>query len=475
MVMKTFRFQIFGIILIGILFSTIMSQENKELTVGADYAAYLNPEDGSHYVEFYYSLYRNQLGFIGSDTGQARYAGVLVTALLEDTEGNRIDSTSTYFYSQVNSEKEEQESGLRLFDLLSLEVEPGAYRAVISAIDDVSKNTGRIVLEIMVPYLQGGFSSSGIQLAYNIRNVEDHDNQKNGSRLEKQGRLVIPNPTSVYQKGVDDRIAFYFELYGLNDSSGVGGFTVDYSIKDGSGNLIHNYGKIEYEKPGRSAVVSSSLDISSLEHGEYYLVFESEDVADHRRAMAIKRFYFIDPNVKVQAIRDEDIKLMSNIAYYHLGEADKIRLGKLDNNGKRNLLRQFWRSQDDTPMDPSNAVYDEAVRRFAYVQENFSVNTNRDDGWKTDRGRVYITYGPYDDLEEVSMTGKKYPYEKWTYYNLEGRSLFIFVNDFTAGMIDYRLVHSTHPRERYDPRWQSILTSNPGEEDWYDSRDKGGY
>lgn len=471
-VMRVRKLLTLTIALMGIFFSPVLAQESDDLIVQVDYATYLNPDDGSQYVEFYYCLYRHQLGFIGTDSGTTRYAGVLVTATLEDSLGNKVDSASTYFYSQVRSLEEEQESSIRLFNNLHLQITPGTYWAVISAIDDVSKKTGLTRLRVLVPSLGSGLSSSDIQLAYDIRENEEGKGTETGSRLEKQGRLLFANPSAAYQRGVDDKITFYFELYGLNDSTGDNHFTVDYSIKDGTGNLLHNYGKVKYEKPGRSAVITNALDISSLEQGEYFLAFQSEDLSEGHQAMALKRFFVIDTNAIVQAISDQDIELMSNIAYYHLSEAEKMNLEKLDNNGKRNLLRQFWRMKDDDPTDPSNAVYDEAVRRFAYAQENFSINTERDNGWKTNRGRVYITYGRYNERDEVSMTGRSYPYIKWTYYTLEGGSIFIFTDDFSAGIIDYRLVHSTHPRERYSPEWQSILAGDEVSEDWYDSRDR---
>jgi GWxTD domain-containing protein len=150
-----------------------------------------------------------------------------------------------------------------------------------------------------------------------------------------------------------------------------------------------------------------------------------------------------------------------------MSEAEKIQLQDLTTEGKLHLIKQFWRTRDDDPSNPENPVYDEAVRRFAYANEYFSAGDDQQNGWRTDRGRVYITYGPYDERDEVVMSGKSYPYIKWTYHKLEGGVLFIFVNDIVAGAVDYRMVHSTHPREKYDIKWRNILEDpDRQEEDW---------
>jgi GWxTD domain-containing protein len=156
-------------------------------------------------------------------------------------------------------------------------------------------------------------------------------------------------------------------------------------------------------------------------------------------------------------VTSADVQLMIDVAWYHLSEAEKMRIKDLSDDGKVNLLQQFWRDRDDDPSTPENPFYEEAVRRFHFANKFFSTSSVVTNGWRTDRGRIYITYGPYDDETEEVMTGRSYPYILWRYYQLEGGCIFVFTSDFVAGAADYRLVHSTHPRERYDPTWENIL------------------
>jgi GWxTD domain-containing protein len=449
--------------------------DDSSLTILANYATFYIPDDSTTYIEFYYSLYRHELGFVGSEEKDHRYAGVLVTAGLFDENGGEAGYTSSYFLSQVKDEAEKAQTGVRLFDYLPMKASPGKFRAELSVMDDVSKATGDVSILVTVPDYSGGrLTSSDLELAYDIRELSDDSSEAVNTRLVKEGRLVVPNPTGVYDPEVDSIIYVYSELYGLTPSGAEDdGFWVKYSVKDPGGNLVHDFGRKFHRKPGGSAVLANALDISSLKPNEYFLILEAEDPAGGERAIATRRFALYGAEALANTISEEDVQLMLDIAWYHLSEAEKMKINDLSRIGKTNMLRQFWRDKDDDPSNPENPVYDDAVWRFQYANENFSTPNNKGpNGWRTDRGRVYIMYGPYNEREEKDIEGKTYPFVKWTYYHLEGGSIFVFVNDFVAGAVDYRLVHSTHPREIYQPGWQSVL-EGPDEQDdsWKDAGD----
>ena len=168
-----------------------------------------------------------------------------------------------------------------------------------------------------------------------------------------------------------------------------------------------------------------------------------------------------------------DVQLMTNIAWYFLSEAEKSRIKELTPEGKVNFIRQFWRDVDNDPSTPENPVYDEAVRRFAYANEHFSLHGDHTDGWKTDRGRVLLMYGFPDHESEEELPGTSYPLIKWDYYNIQNGVIFIFANDEKAGAVDYRLVHSTHDREISDPVWMNKYRREAPEDDWQHGDDEG--
>jgi hypothetical protein len=77
------------------------------------------------------------------------------------------------------------------------------------------------------------------------------------------------------------------------------------------------------------------------------------------------------------------------------------------------------------------------------------------DGWRSDRGRVYILYAEPDEIERFPSSENAKPYEIWYYHQIEGSVQFIFVD--RTGFGNYRLVHSTKRGELQDEEWERNL------------------
>ena len=79
-------------------------------------------------------------------------------------------------------------------------------------------------------------------------------------------------------------------------------------------------------------------------------------------------------------------------------------------------------------------------------------------GYDTDRGRVYLQYGPPDTREQEYHESTTYPYEMWHYYKITNQSnrKFIFYNtDLVTN--DFTLLHSDAQGEPYDSQWEMKL------------------
>jgi GWxTD domain-containing protein len=120
---------------------------------------------------------------------------------------------------------------------------------------------------------------------------------------------------------------------------------------------------------------------------------------------------------------------------------------QLSNDEERdNFIEQFWLRRDPTPDTQENEFKEEHYRRIAYANEHFAAGIP---GWKTDRGRIYIMYGPADEIEshpaggsyerpqeEGGGTTSTYPFEQWRYRYLEdiGQEVIIeFVDPCMCG------------------------------------------
>ena len=86
---------------------------------------------------------------------------------------------------------------------------------------------------------------------------------------------------------------------------------------------------------------------------------------------------------------------------------------------------------------------------------NYNYSTPVLYGFETDRGRVYLQYGPPNQLDGNEHDANAYPYEIWQYYKLNSQSnvKFVFCNADLASN-DYKLIHSDAHGELNDPRWR---------------------
>lgn len=117
---------------------------------------------------------------------------------------------------------------------------------------------------------------------------------------------------------------------------------------------------------------------------------------------------------------------------------------------RQQFIEQFWLRRDPTPDTEENEYKEEHYRRIAYANERYASGIP---GWKTDRGRIYITFGPPDEIESHPSGGSyqrpieegggmtsTFPFEIWRYRYIEGIGndvLIEFVDPTMTG--EYRM------------------------------------
>ncbi len=97
---------------------------------------------------------------------------------------------------------------------------------------------------------------------------------------------------------------------------------------------------------------------------------------------------------------------------------------------REQFVEQFWLRRDPTPDTVENEFKEEHYRRIAYANEHYASGIP---GWKADRGRIYITFGPPDEIDSHPSGGSyqrptaegggetsTYPFEDWRYRYIEG-------------------------------------------------------
>ena len=124
-------------------------------------------------------------------------------------------------------------------------------------------------------------------------------------------------------------------------------------------------------------------------------------------------------------------KWLNEDVTYIISDEERTAFKRMTTDEEREqFIEQFWLRRDPTPDTSENEFKEEHYRRIAYANERFASGIP---GWKTDRGRIYITYGPADEIdahpsggsyerpyEEGGGTTSTFPFETWRYRWIEG-------------------------------------------------------
>jgi len=159
-------------------------------------------------------------------------------------------------------------------------------------------------------------------------------------------------------------------------------------------------------------------------------------------------------------------KWISGPISYIITPEERAAFKKLSTDEERDrFIQQFWERRNPNPGSPDNAFKSEFYRRIAYANEHYASGIP---GWKADRGRVYIMYGPPDEIDSHPSGGQytptnnqmpyagpgadtqmtTYPFEDWTYNYIPGLG-----NNVELEFVDPTMTGEYH------------LTMNPCEKD----------
>ena len=103
---------------------------------------------------------------------------------------------------------------------------------------------------------------------------------------------------------------------------------------------------------------------------------------------------------------------------------------------RKEAFAEFWRKRDPTLGTVENEVLREFYRRVHVANVRFT--GMRREGWRTDRGRIYIQFGEPDQIDDYPYEPNAVPYQIWHYYMSGPYRRFTFVDERQDG--DYRLI-----------------------------------
>src|SRR5579859_1137288 len=159
-------------------------------------------------------------------------------------------------------------------------------------------------------------------------------------------------------------------------------------------------------------------------------------------------------------------KWLNEDVAYIITDEERAAFKRFQNDEEREqFIENFWLRRDPTPDTVENEFKEEHYRRIAYANDHFASGIP---GWKTDRGRIYITFGPPDERDEHPSGGTyerppeegggettTYPFEDWRYRYIEGIG-----NDVNIEFVDPTMTGEY--RMTMDPSEKDALSRVPG-------------
>jgi len=152
---------------------------------------------------------------------------------------------------------------------------------------------------------------------------------------------------------------------------------------------------------------------------------------------------------------------------YLMHEDEQGTYPSLSVEEKRNFLRRFWARRDPKPKTSKNEAEEQFNRWLGTVNRTFAERgASEVPGWRTDRGRIYLEYGPPDITLSRRGMGTTLPFSVWKYTQGRDRPRKYCFVDIT-GFGKYVLVYSNDPREPSRSDWRQLL-GDDGYEDALD-------
>ena len=296
----------------------------------------------------------------------------------------------------------------------AVDIEPGEYQISVQVKDSDSKKAGRITRKLLVTDFSGdSLSLSDIMLV---------------SRLTTEGdkKRIVPNISgNVSSSGAG--FFLFFEVYRTAPGDSV---MLAWKIFNQEKEEVSSALQTESAPSAKTQVFIKVEDLT-LPVGTYLVTIEA---VGSMKALTSRIFTvrWADLPVSITDV-NKAIEQMKYIA--SPSEYDFIRSSENDDEKRKRFL-EFWTKRDPDPDTRRNELMEEYYHRVEYSNKNFG---HYMEGWRTDRGMVYIRFGSPDNVERHPFDMNSKPYEVWYYYELERQ--FVFVDE--SGFGDYRLRYPT--------------------------------
>lgn len=452
-----------------ILFFQVFTAKS-EVEAYISYVTYNSPE-GS-YVETSITAVGNSLNFAQNKEGNFQ-ASISVTILF------KMDDQIVKFnkYNLFSPEISESDTIFPNFtDLQRIPLENGIYNMEIILQDNVTKESQTTHYDIIVISYNETVQFSGIQFLEKFVPTEKEN------VFSKNGYDLTPYNTDFFPINMS-KISFYCELYNtdkLFEKDEV--YLIKYFIEGYQTELpLHDYNRFLKKKPSGFEAILGEFSLEKLPSGNYNIVMEVRNKENELVAIN-KKFFFRSNPVAELSLTDIQTVSIENTFVASIDDIEVLReyikyLWPISNQHERlfadNQIKNsdivfmqkyfynFWYKRNSLEPEKEWEKYHDEVKKV-----NKAYGDQLTKGYESDQGRVYLQYGPPNQILAEKRDLGAIPFEIWHYYKIQGQSniRFVFYDHMKTGF-NYRLLHSDAVGEMQNYNWANVIYQGTFEND----------
>lgn len=420
------------------------------------------------YVEFTFLVDGQSVKYVPTENGKYQ-AGVKIDISFEQKDSviKKLDFLllSDEFDDSTTAEKPD------FADIQNVLIPNGEYFLRFTIKDSNSSVKPFVYIDHVAPnFTDGQISTSNIALLNKLLPQEE------GNPFNKYGYCMIPLfhnfvPESMFS------LPFFAEIYNTEKTLGYNeSFVVRTYIENASDHRLASPQLIA-EKSFKTAPVNifiHQFNVYNLPSGNYNVVMEILN-QDSTTLLTNKSFFQrSNPQMKLNienynninientfVAKINDLKVLQNYVGSLYPIANTVeqdffvtRMKTIPLDKLQRFFYSFWLTRNAS--DPEGE-WKKYQAKIDFVQEKYGSKQVK--GFRTDRGRVYLQYGPPNNITEAPYDPNMYPYEIWHYYNMGEQNdiRFVFYDpDLVSN--DYILIHSNAIGEPKDSQWKLKLS-----------------
>lgn len=352
-------------------------------------------------MDFHMGVVNDVLTFIkmDDDSYKARYE---VLVVIYNDRGEPIVEKATSHRVMVPTFAETNSRLNPQFHSISVSLRPGRYKGELQLNDFESGES--LTKELQLTFRD--FNRNKVHLS-DILFIDKIDTTESGIDY-------TPNLNHVFDN-VNSAFAAYAEIYPPDNGKDV---DVQFTIFDKNGEKLY---AVEKTYSTNSDVISTVIPFREhlVKPGEYYFAVNA---TSGRQTAKIQRLFSVFwSNVPIaQTNLQIAVEQLSLVA--HKKEVEAIR--EASPAEQQEKFDAFWRQRDPTPNTERNELKEEFFQRIDFANRNFTEIASGRAGWQTDRGKIYVVYGPPDDVDRRDSQINVPAFETWHYNRLNRKYFF---------------------------------------------------